>query len=177
MTVLEKVDTSLLHGVKYFRKFPELPEETPEDPYAIVHKKFVEDRVGEFDWNVDNPLELFAVLSPRVSGGDLSAEDTKGCRIIGVNDTSEPRDVVISSGDMIRGVILYVKDESGNAGINHITVTVESGETIDGESSILLMKNYECLELLSDGTNLFSLNSSIAISPGQLEPSPSPSPS
>jgi len=55
------------------------------------------------------------------------------------------------------GRVVKIKDGSGNANTNNITVTTEGAETIDGENSIVVSNNYGFQELYSDGTNWFKL--------------------
>lgn len=52
------------------------------------------------------------------------------------------------------GRIIYVKDSSGNASANDITVTTVGGTvTIDNSTSVLISTNFECLTVIFDGTN------------------------
>lgn len=177
---LEKVDTSVIFGIKFFQMFPSVPTGTPDDPTAWVSKDYVSQRISDFnagDITPDDPLQAFAHLSPvKYSETDLSAEDTEGYRIISIGDTSSPREVIISSQNLISNVILSVKDVSGSAAANNITVKAETG-TIDGESEVYIKDNYGCVEMFSDGTDLFNLNSDILITPYDVPDNPSPSPS
>lgn len=52
------------------------------------------------------------------------------------------------------GRILQIKDSTGSAATNNITVTPASG-LIDGAASKVISNNYGSLELVSDGTNWF----------------------
>ncbi|MFC1806465.1 hypothetical protein ACFL09_05740 [Planctomycetota bacterium] len=53
------------------------------------------------------------------------------------------------------GKIYIVKDESGGASGNNITVTGEAGETIDGLGSQTLSSDYQAIDVYSNGTNWF----------------------
>ena len=53
------------------------------------------------------------------------------------------------------GRTLLIKDISGNASTNNITVTHHSAETIDGNSSYTIVVNYETITVISNGTNWF----------------------
>ena len=79
--------------------------------------------------------------------------------IIAITDTSAPRAVTIStediqSGSTTRPRIFVVKDESGGAGANSITVSGETGN-IDGAANAVISQNYAALTIYADGTNLF----------------------
>jgi hypothetical protein len=79
--------------------------------------------------------------------------------LIAVNNTAAPRAVTISTEDIQSGNatnprIFVIKDESGGAATNPITVSGESG-TIDGEASIVITQNYASLTVYANGTNLF----------------------
>lgn len=177
---LEKISTDVYHGVKFFSKFPEISVD--KDPDHDLHwstKQYVDKVIDDFQENpkVSDPLQAYKSLSPYTySNTDLLAEDTAGYRVFGIRNTDTVRSVVIASANIIEGVILHIKDESGNAAVHGITVSVEEGQTIDGESEILLNQNYDSVDLLSDGSNLFTLSSSILITPDEaasLSPSPS----
>jgi hypothetical protein len=45
-----------------------------------------------------------------------------------------------------------IKDESGNAAVNHITILPYSGDLVDGQSSIILVVNYGAVTLYWSGT-------------------------
>ena len=76
--------------------------------------------------------------------------------ILGV-DTSEPRTIYLSDEDLKEGRIIIIKDETGNAGTNNITVEPEtSGVLIDGEDHKVINTNYGVLRLYSDGNNWFT---------------------
>jgi hypothetical protein len=53
------------------------------------------------------------------------------------------------------GRVLKIKDKSGAAASNHITIAQHASETIDGASSYVLTLNYAGVEIVSDGTNWF----------------------
>lgn len=81
---------------------------------------------------------------------------TSNDAIIGVNTTSSPITITLSSTDCVEGKVIIIKDEGGNALINNITVVTEKGKTIDGTTTITINTNYGVLRLYSDGNNWFS---------------------
>jgi hypothetical protein len=89
--------------------------------------------------------------------GVTSSVTTNGTTIIGVTNTSSPRTVTISSSDITEsGKVFIIKDESGGAGTNNITIATEGSETIDGSSTVTITANYGVGRLYSNGTNLFT---------------------
>jgi hypothetical protein len=81
-----------------------------------------------------------------------SAQET----IIGVTDTSVARTITLKQNDSRAGRIIIVKDESGAAATNNITIATEGAETIDGAATQVITANYGVGRFYSDGTNWFS---------------------
>ena len=50
--------------------------------------------------------------------------------------------MTILSSDIVEGRIFIIKDESGAAGTNNITIATGGSETIDGVSTITITSNY-----------------------------------
>ena len=82
--------------------------------------------------------------------GNSSNED-----VIGVTDTSVARTITLSTSDVINGNHLIIKDESGGAGTNNITIDTEGTEKIDGQDTAVIGSNYDSISLYSDGSNWF----------------------
>ena len=77
--------------------------------------------------------------------------------IITVTDTSNPETVTISSADILAELRFIVKDQSGGAGTNNITVETEGSEEIDNSTDdVFITVNNGVIRLYSDGSNLFS---------------------
>jgi len=77
-----------------------------------------------------------------------------------MTDTAAPRAVTISTEDVATGTatnprVVVVKDESGACGTNAITITLESGGTIDGAANFVMNTNYQSVTLYINGTNAF----------------------
>jgi len=73
---------------------------------------------------------------------------------IGVTDTSAPRTITLPNNGN-SGQIYIIKDESGGAGSNNITVTSTGSATIDGAASVTINTNYGVVRVISGGTNLY----------------------
>lgn len=75
---------------------------------------------------------------------------------MGITDTSAPIGVSLP-GDTVPGHVFIVNDESGGAGTNNITITPDSGKTINGASTYVINANYGCNSFIYDGTNYLTL--------------------
>lgn len=76
---------------------------------------------------------------------------------IGVTDTSAERTITISTADIVAGRIFIIKDESGGAGTNNITVTTQAAEEIDNSTDdVFITADNGAIRLYAAGGNLFS---------------------
>lgn len=78
--------------------------------------------------------------------------------IIAMTNTAAARAVTISTEDEDSGStsqprIMIVKDESGGAAAQNITITLESGGNIDGAANKVMNQDYQSVTLYIDGTN------------------------
>lgn len=88
----------------------------------------------------------YATATDRTTAGEL---------IVAVTDTSAPRAITLSNTDKVAGRLITIKDESGGAQTNAITITPQAG-TIDGQASFTINQNYGSVDVYSDGTNWFT---------------------
>ena len=91
------------------------------------------------------------ILPRTTTAGDYSTDTT--AVIIEVTDTSAPRTVTLSSGDVTQsGRIYIIKDGSDGASANNITLTTSGGETIDDETSHIISSDSGYVGVYADGT-------------------------
>jgi hypothetical protein len=83
-----------------------------------------------------------------------ASTSSNGERIIGVT-TDSAVTLTLATNDMFVGRVLTIKDETGNAATNNITVDTEGAETIDGAASKTVSTNYGYISVYSDGSNWF----------------------
>lgn len=79
-----------------------------------------------------------------------------GETFIGVTDTTAARTITLSTADCVNGRLIEIKDESGGAGTNNITIDTQGSELIDGAASITITANYGIARLYSSGANWFT---------------------
>lgn len=79
-----------------------------------------------------------------------------GDRVIGVNRAGTVT-ITLPTAEVRKGRIYTVKDESGAANSNNITVDTEGSETIDGSATDVININYQSKSYYSDGANWFIL--------------------
>ena len=75
---------------------------------------------------------------------------------IGITDTTVPRIVTLPpASTSLSGRVLVIKDVSGGAGANNITIQPDATvpDTIDGQLSATISKNYGCKWLMCDGVS------------------------
>jgi hypothetical protein len=80
--------------------------------------------------------------------------------IITADNTAAARAITISTEDVQSGTatlnrIMTVSDQYGQAAANNLTVTLESGGTINGAASAVLSSAYASITLRMNGTNAF----------------------
>ena len=78
-------------------------------------------------------------------------------QIIGVDTTGGVVTITLSTGMVVAGSVIIVKDEGGNAGTNNITVDTEGSETIDGAATDTISSNFGSQGYYNDGANWFKV--------------------
>jgi len=65
------------------------------------------------------------------------------------------------TADIVTGLfnpwIFRVKDQSGGANANNITIVTQGAQTIDGAVSIAITEDFGSVTLYTDGINLYSI--------------------
>lgn len=80
--------------------------------------------------------------------------DTTTTDCIILVDTSSARAITLPTATS--GRIVVIKDKTGQAGTNNITITRAGSESIEGVAGNYIMStNFQCTRLVSDGTNWF----------------------
>jgi len=80
--------------------------------------------------------------------------------IIAIIDTSLPRGISINSSMVKEGREITIKDESGNAFTNNITIKGQGGENFDGAVSLVINTDRGFKKLYCDGANWQIIGSS-----------------
>lgn len=99
------------------------------------------------------PSTIFVADRVGVTSASFTARSKD--RIIGVNFAGAVT-ITLPSASAVRGRYI-VKDESGNAAVNNITINPPSGQTIDGAANSTISTNYGSRGFYSNGANWFTV--------------------
>jgi hypothetical protein len=73
---------------------------------------------------------------------------------LSVDSSGAPITVELPNAAPSTGRVYYIKDRTGSAGTNNITITTVGGAvTIDGSTSFVMNTNYEAVNVIFNGTN------------------------
>jgi hypothetical protein len=111
--------------------------------------------VGIGTWITNSGLQLKESLAFYRTGTAASVSSA-GQTIIGVTNTATAVTITLATADVAPGRIIIVKDESGGAATNNITVNTQGGQKIDNVSSVTISANYGVVRVYSDGNNWFT---------------------
>ena len=124
---------------------------------TIIVKPFVQDEESEQNFKVLYDDYNGKVDTDNLGGRTATAvsASSNGEFIIGVTDTSTTRTITIRTVDILNGRPIIVKDETGGAAAQNITIATENSETIDGSATQTISTNYGVVRMYSNKTNLF----------------------
>ncbi len=115
--------------------------------------------------NIDTFLVDFDSGSLTIKGGIINKRTATATSytvlvtdyIVGVTSTAAARTITLpAAATATVGKTYIVKDESGAAATNNITVQGNAAETIEGTNTKLINTNYGVLRLYTDGTSWFT---------------------
>ena len=121
---------------------------------------------GDISASVNVSASYYYGDGSKLSG--INAGISYSRRAINSNATASVNDVLLgvsgSTAIQIRlpaasgytsGQYFTVKDESGNANVNNITILITGSDTIDGQPSIVLESPYAAVNIYTNGSNKF----------------------
>ena len=73
--------------------------------------------------------------------------------LVSYPSTAALTSLTLLSAQCVAGRTVVIKDTSGNAGTNTITIDTENSETIDGIDTLVINGNYDAVTIVSDGSN------------------------
>lgn len=107
---------------------------------------------GQIDFN--NSLVVNAIHAQTGTANVITATTTN--YYIGVDSTLAAKTVNLPAASSCGSGFTYkIKDESGTAASNNITIDADGSETIDGQTTAVIAANYGSLELVCNGSNWF----------------------
>ncbi len=96
-----------------------------------------------------------SLISSRQTISGSSPVNADGSKFVGADTSSDSAALVLLDAIKEEGREIIIKDESGNASINNITISTESTTLIDGSASLTMSTDYEVVRLYCDGSNWF----------------------
>jgi hypothetical protein len=78
-------------------------------------------------------------------------------QLVLVSTQSSPATITLPSATNIVGQRVSVKDASGSASTNNITVSASNSQRIDGSSSVSISTSYGSVTVVSDGSNWWTI--------------------
>jgi hypothetical protein len=125
---------------------------------ASVTLVFMDETRG---WEIINEIGVSSSIRRTESSISYDPSILTTDYIIAITNTDVARDVIISDEDVASGTsskvrTMFIKDESGNASVNNITISLESGN-IDGVGTKVISASYGSVRLYLDGTNAWTL--------------------
>lgn len=80
--------------------------------------------------------------------------------LMGITDTSAPRTVTLPTGaSVVTNQVFIIKDESGGANVNNITVTAGGAINIDGATTHVISTAYGYVKVYWNGSKYFKIGS------------------
>ena len=121
-------------------------------------------RLKNYKNNLDVAGSDISTILDEVQGGKLNRTATATTytalvtdHYIGVTSTAAARTINLPAAATVgAGKTYIVKDESGAAGTNNITLDGNASETIDGAATKAISTNYGVLRIICDGSNWFT---------------------
>lgn len=97
-------------------------------------------------------LPIIIINQRLATNSSLVLHDREG--IIGVTDTTSPRTLALpAANSVVPGFTYSIKDESGGAATNNITVVRAGADTVDGAAFYTINSNFGKVTLYSDGAS------------------------
>lgn len=127
----------------------------------IKNKSFIDFIGGGISANSSGAIATVRI--PGAIGGKVNRTSVNGDYdilttdfLLGV-DTSASRNLRLMINALDDGKLYCIKDESGNASINNITISTEGTATIEGQSTFIIDQDWQSIWIYSDGINWFMM--------------------
>lgn len=112
-----------------------------------------------FNKSSSSQLPIFGIQGgiqlKKTSVADAAYTVASTDRIVAYTSLTAARTVTLSQAAAVPGMILTIKDETGTAATNNLTVTRVLSDHIDGATTQVINTNYGSLTMYSDGSNWF----------------------
>lgn len=112
--------------------------------------------------NTGTPTSTFhnagSMTVSRTAVADVSYTILGTDYLIAYTSLSAGRTITLPTAQLISGRTYIIKDETGTAGTNIITIATTTSQTIDGTPTKTITANYGSLKIYSNGTNWFTVS-------------------
>ena len=105
---------------------------------------------------VGGTVNLIATAVKRTTVSNTAYTASTTDYLIGYTSLSAAQTVTLPTAVGVTGQQYIIKDETGNAGSDNITVAASGSQTIDGASSKTISTGYGYLKIYSNGSNWFT---------------------
>lgn len=131
---------------------------------TILNIDTTNDRVGVNTTGATSTLSVAGSLGlQRTAIADTNVTLTSTHCIIAYTSLTVGRTATLPSATTNAGRIYIIKDETGSAGTNNITVATTSSQTIDGATTYIIGANYGWVAVYSNGANWSVVDSSSGV--------------
>ena len=145
---IDMKNTTLSYGIFFDNRFVEVLDITSNKIFntADIKIKSQEDN----NWNKVRVLNNPGYIKPIITA---TAQTLKtGTNLINLTTANTQN---LDSANYQEGDKIIVKDTSGTAATNNITIDTSGAETIDGAATLVMDTDYQSVTLIFDGTNFF----------------------
>jgi hypothetical protein len=123
---------------------------------TINYKPVAMDASGNVFKMTSWPAPLQEATINRTAINDAGYTALSSDHLIAYTSLSAARTITLPAASGMTNRVMIIKDESGAAATNNITVNVTAGGTIDGASSKLISTAYGVIEVYSNGAQWFT---------------------
>lgn len=124
---------------------------------SVTSSKVEDGSLTDADVSSSTTIDRTKIDDERITSGIHTADvTTDGEEVVFVDTSGGAVTVTLASADATEGNVVTVVDVGGGADTNQITVSAESGETVDGSTDTTVSSSWGATVVVSDGDNWFT---------------------
>jgi hypothetical protein len=121
------------------------------DAYNSITGQFTSSQPASTDLSDSQAMARYAYVNVTTANYAMTTAD----RIVGINYAAPVSITLPDAMQMTPGTMIVVKDESGAADTNNITLMPVAGQTIEGAATQVLNVGYDVRRMYSNGSSWF----------------------